>query len=138
MGGGIAMACANAGISVRLEDAEQAGLDRGIATIRKNYEGSVKRGRFSKEAMDQRLALIRPQLTYVGFEDVDLIIEAVFENMTLKREIFVAIDSIAKPDCVLATNTSTLDIDQIAASTSRPLMVVGLHFFSPANVMRLV
>jgi 3-hydroxyacyl-CoA dehydrogenase len=138
MGGGIAMACANAGIPVLLKDAEQAGLDRGIAAVRKNYEGSVKRGRFSKETMDQRMALIRPQLTYEDFEDADLIIEAVFENMALKREVFTAIDKIAKPDCVLATNTSTLDIDQIAASTSRPGMVAGLHFFSPANVMRLV
>jgi 3-hydroxyacyl-CoA dehydrogenase len=138
MGGGIAMACANAGIPVLLKDAEQAGLDRGVATVRKNYEGSVKRGRFSQETMDQRMALIHPQLTYEGFDDADLIIEAAFESMALKREIFGAINKIAKPDCVLATNTSTLDIDQIAASTSRPEMVVGLHFFSPANVMRLV
>jgi 3-hydroxyacyl-CoA dehydrogenase len=138
MGGGIAMACANAGIPVLLKDAEQAGLDHGVATVRKNYESSVKRGRFSQETMDQRMALIHPQLTYEGFEEADLIIEAVFENMALKREIFAAIDKIAKPDCVLATNTSTLDIDEIAASTSRPQMVVGLHFFSPANVMRLV
>jgi 3-hydroxyacyl-CoA dehydrogenase len=88
--------------------------------------------------MNQRMALIHPQLTYEGFEEADLIIEAAFESMTLKREIFGAINKIAKPDCVLATNTSTLDIDQIAGSTSRPQMVVGLHFFSPANVMRLV
>jgi 3-hydroxyacyl-CoA dehydrogenase len=138
MGGGIAMACANAGIPVLLKDSEQGGLDRGLLTIRKNYEGSVKRGRFSRETMEQRIGLIHPQLTYEGFEDADLIIEAVFENMGLKREIFATIDKIAEPDCVLATNTSTLNIDEIAASTSRPQMVVGLHFFSPANVMRLV
>ena len=138
MGGGIAMACANAGISVRLKETEQAALDRGMATIRRNYESSVKKGRFPQAVMDQRMALIRPQLTYDGFEDADLIIEAVFESMPLKRQIFGEIDKIAKPDCVLASNTSTLDIDEIAAATSRPSMVIGLHFFSPAHVMRLV
>ncbi len=138
MGGGIAMACANAGISVRLKEVEQAALDRGLATIRKNYENSVKKGRFSQEVMDQRMALIHPQLTYEGFEQADLIIEAAFESMELKQRIFGEIDKIAKPDCVLASNTSTLDIDAIAAVTSRPGMVIGLHFFSPANVMRLV
>jgi len=138
MGGGIAMACANAGISVLLKEVEQTALDRGLATIRKNYENSVKKGRFSQEVMDQRMALIHPQLTYDGFGQADLIIEAAFESMELKRRIFAEIDQIAKPDCVLASNTSTLDIDEIAAVTSRPQMVIGLHFFSPANVMRLV
>jgi 3-hydroxyacyl-CoA dehydrogenase len=138
MGGGIAMACANAGISVRLKEVEQAALDRGLATIRKNYENSVKKGRFSQEVMDQRMALIHPQLTYDGFDQADLIIEAAFESMELKKRIFAEIDKIAKPDCVLASNTSTLDIDEIASVTSRPRMVIGLHFFSPANVMRLV
>ena len=138
MGGGIAMACANAGISVLLKEVEQAALDRGLATIRKNYENSVKKGRFSQEVMDQRMALIHPQLTYDGFEQADLIIEAAFESMELKKRIFGEIDKIAKPDCVLASNTSTLDIDEIASVTSRPGMVIGLHFFSPANVMRLV
>jgi 3-hydroxyacyl-CoA dehydrogenase len=138
MGGGIAMACANAGISVLLKEVEQAALDRGLATIRKNYENSVKKGRFSQEVMDQRMALIRPQLTYDGFDQADLIIEAAFESMELKKSIFGEIDKIAKPDCVLASNTSTLDIDEIASVTSRPQMVIGLHFFSPANVMRLV
>jgi 3-hydroxyacyl-CoA dehydrogenase len=138
MGGGIAMACANAGISVRLKEVEQAALDRGLATIRKNYENSVKKGRFSQEVMDQRMALIHPQLTYDGFDQADLIIEAAFESMDLKKRIFAEIDKIAKPDCVLASNTSTLDIDEIASVTSRPRMVIGLHFFSPANVMRLV
>jgi len=138
MGGGIAMAFANAGISVRLKEVEQAALDRGLATIRKNYEHSVKKGRFSQEVMDQRMALIHPQLTYEDFEQSDLIIEAAFESMELKKRIFGEIDKIAKPDCVLASNTSTLDIDEIASATSRPGMVIGLHFFSPANVMRLV
>jgi 3-hydroxyacyl-CoA dehydrogenase len=138
MGGGIAMACANAGISVLLKEVEQAALDRGVATIRKNYENSVKKGRFSQETMDQRMALIHPQLTYDGFGQADLIVEAAFESMELKKRIFAEIDKIAKPDCVLASNTSTLDIDAIASVTSRPRMVVGLHFFSPANVMRLV
>ena len=138
MGGGIAMACANAGISILLKEAEQAALDRGLATIRKNYENSVKKGRFTQEVMDQRMALIHPQLTYDGFEQADLIIEAAFESMELKKRIFTEIDKIAKPDCVLASNTSTLDIDAIASITSRPGMVIGLHFFSPANVMRLV
>jgi 3-hydroxyacyl-CoA dehydrogenase len=139
MGGGIAMACANAGItSVLLKETEQAALDRGMAAIRKNYESSVKKGRFSQAVMDQRMALIHPQLTYDGFNQVDLIIEAVFESMPLKKQIFGEIDKIAKTDCVLASNTSTLDIDEIAAATSRPQMVIGLHFFSPAHVMRLV
>ncbi len=138
MGGGIAMACANAGISVLLKEVEQAALDKGLATIRKNYENSVKKGRFSQAAMDQRMALIHPQLTYEGFDQADLIIEAAFESMELKKRIFGELDKIAKPDCVLASNTSTLDIDEIASVTSRPRMVIGLHFFSPANVMRLV
>ncbi|HTR36869.1 MAG TPA: 3-hydroxyacyl-CoA dehydrogenase NAD-binding domain-containing protein [Bryobacteraceae bacterium] len=138
MGGGIAMACANAGISVLLKEVEQAALDRGMATVRKNYENSVKKGRFTQQVMDQRMGLIHPQLSYEGFDQVDMIIEAAFESMELKKQIFSEIDKIAKPDCVLASNTSTLDIDQIAAVTSRPQMVIGLHFFSPANVMRLV
>jgi 3-hydroxyacyl-CoA dehydrogenase len=138
MGGGIAMACANAGMSVLLKETEQAALDRGLVAIRKNYESSVKKGRFPQAVMDQRMALIHPQLTYEGFSQADLIIEAVFESMPLKKQIFDEIDKIAKPDCVLASNTSTLDIDEIAAATSRPQMVIGLHFFSPAHVMRLV
>lgn len=138
MGGGIAMACVNAGIPVLLKDTTQAALDRGIETIRKNYMRSVSRGRTPQSVMDQRMAMIHTQLTYDGFETVDLIIEAAFESMDVKRALFADIDKIAKPDCVLATNTSTLDIDAIAGITSRPQMVVGLHFFSPANVMRLV
>ena len=138
MGGGIAMALANAGIAVIVKDSDQQSLDRGMQTVRQSYEGSVSKGRFTREVMDQRLALIRPQLTYDGFESVDLIIEAVFENMALKRQIFADIDKIAGPECILATNTSTLDVDEIAAATSRPHMVIGTHFFSPAHVMRLL
>jgi 3-hydroxyacyl-CoA dehydrogenase len=138
MGAGIAMACANAGIGVALKDVDQAALDRGMAGIRKNYDGSVAKGRFTREVADQRIASIRVQTGYDGFEDADLIIEAAFESMELKKRIYAELDRIAKPDCILATNTSTLDIDEIARVTSRPEMVVGLHFFSPANVMRLV
>jgi len=138
MGGGIAMAMANAGISVRLKETEAAALERGMATIRKNYEGSVKKGRFSQKVMDERMALIHPQLDYEGFDQADLVLEAVFENMALKKQIFAEIDRFARPDAVLASNTSTLDIDEIAGATRRPHMVIGLHFFSPANVMRLV
>jgi 3-hydroxyacyl-CoA dehydrogenase len=138
MGGGIAMALANAGIAVVVKDADQQALDRGMHTLRQNYEASVSKGRFTREVMDQRLALIRSQVTYDGFESADLIIEAVFENMALKREVFADLDKIARPDCILATNTSTLNIDEIAAATSRPHMVVGTHFFSPAHVMRLL
>ena len=138
MGGGISMALANAGISVRLKDSTQAALDRGMAGIRKNYESSVKRGRITAEVMEERIAMIRPQLGYDEFGDADIIIEAVFESMDLKKQIFAEIDGIAKPECVLATNTSTLDIDEIAGATGRPEMVIGLHFFSPAHVMRLL
>jgi 3-hydroxyacyl-CoA dehydrogenase len=138
MGSGIAMALANAGISVLLKDAEQPALDRGLAAIRKNYAASVQKGRMTAEVVDQRLALIQTQLDYAGFDNVDLIIEAAFENMNLKKQIFGEIDRIANPDCVLATNTSTLDIDAIASATSRPQMVIGTHFFSPAHVMRLL
>jgi len=138
MGGGIAMALANAGIPVLLSDSNQAALDRGIANIRKNYESSVKRGRLTHEAVARRIALIHPQTGLAGFGDVDVIIEAVFESMDLKKEIFAEIDRVAASDCVLASNTSTLDIDEISGATSRPHMVIGLHFFSPAHVMRLL
>jgi 3-hydroxyacyl-CoA dehydrogenase len=137
MGGGIAMAFANAGIPVRIKDTQDA-LDRCIANARRNYENSVKRGRYSKEVMEQRMSMISPQTSYAGFDQVDIIIEAAFESMSVKKQIFAELDKIAKADCVLATNTSTLDIDEIAASTTRPQMAIGLHFFSPANAMRLV
>ena len=138
MGAGIAMVFANAGIPVRIRDTDQTALDRGMASIRRNYETSVKRGRFTQQAVDERLALIRPQLNADGFDEADIIIEAAFENMALKKDIFAGIDAVAKPSCVLATNTSTLSIDEIASVTGRPGAVLGLHFFSPANVMRLV
>ncbi len=138
MGGGIAMNYANAGIPVIVKETAQDALDRGMATIRKNYENSVKKGRFSQGVMDQRMALITPQLSYDGFEQADIIVEAVFEGMALKKQIFGEVDAIAKAGCVLASNTSTLDIDEIASATKRPQMVIGHHFFSPANVMRLL
>lgn len=138
MGGGIAMTYANAGIPVIVKEAAQDTLDRGLANIRKNYANTVSRGNLSQADMDARLARITPQLGYDGFEQADIIVEAVFENMEVKKSVFREIDSIAKPDCVLASNTSSLDIDEIASATSRPEMVIGNHFFSPANVMRLL
>jgi 3-hydroxyacyl-CoA dehydrogenase len=138
MGGGIAMNFANAGVPVLLKETEKAALDRGIATITKNYSNTVKKGRLTEEAMQQRLALITPTLSYDGFEDADVIIEAVFENMALKKEIFAELDRRAKPGALLASNTSSLNLDEIAATTTRASSVIGLHFFSPANVMRLL
>jgi 3-hydroxyacyl-CoA dehydrogenase len=138
MGGGIAMNYANAGIPVIMKETTQEALDRGVATIRKNYQNSVNKGRFPQEVMDKRMALITPQLTYDGFDQADIITEAVFEGMALKKEIFAELDKIAKPGAILASNTSTLDIDEIASATSRPEWVIGHHYFSPANVMRLL
>jgi 3-hydroxyacyl-CoA dehydrogenase len=138
MGGGIAMVFANAGIPVLLKETDQAALDRGLGTIQKNYANSVKRGRFTQQFMDERLKLITPTLTYDGFKNVDMVIEAVFEGMALKKQVFGELDRVCKPGAVLASNTSTLNIDEIAASTSRPQSVIGTHFFSPANVMRLL
>ncbi len=138
MGGGIAMVFANAGIPVLLKETEQAALDRGLATIRSNYANSVKRGRFTQEYADGRLALITPTLSYDGFGDADIVIEAAFESMALKKEIFGELGRVCKPDAILASNTSTLSIDEIASATTRPDAVIGTHFFSPANVMRLL
>jgi len=138
MGGGIAMALANAGISVLLKEADQAALDRGIATIQKNYASSAKRGRFTQQFVDECLNRIQPVLSFDGFSAADLVIEAVFEGMALKKEIFRELDRVCKPGAVLASNTSTLSIDEIASSTARPEFVIGTHFFSPANVMRLL
>jgi 3-hydroxyacyl-CoA dehydrogenase len=138
MGGGITMNYANAGISVIVKETTQEALDRGLATIRKNYENSVKKGRFSQEEMERRMALIKPSLSYDGVEDVDIVTEAVFEGMELKKQVFAELDKICKPGAILASNTSTLNIDEIAAATSRPEFVIGHHFFSPANVMRLL
>jgi 3-hydroxyacyl-CoA dehydrogenase len=138
MGGGIAMVFANAGIPVLLKETDQAALDRGLATIRKNYANSVKKGRFSEEEMDKRMARIQPTLSYDSFSGADMIVEAVFEGMALKKQIFGELDKVAKPGAILASNTSTLNIDEIASATSRPEWVIGTHFFSPANVMRLL
>jgi len=138
MGGGIAMVFANAGIPVLLKETDQAALDRGMANIRKNYETSVKRGRFTQQFADERLNMITPTLTYDGFENADMVTEAVFEGMALKKQIFGELDGICKPGAILASNTSTLNIDEIAGSTSRPQFVIGTHYFSPANVMRLL
>ena len=138
MGGGITMNYANAGIPVLLKETSQEFLDRGLATIKKNYSNSVKKGRFSQDVMDQRMALITPTLTYDGFEEADIVTEAVFEGMELKKQVFGELDKICKPNAVLASNTSTLNIDEIASATSRPEWVIGHHYFSPANVMRLL
>jgi len=138
MGGGIAMNFANAGIPVVLKETTEEALTRGMATIEKNYASSVKKGRMTEDQMQKRLSLITPTLVYDEFADADVVVEAAFENMALKREIFGALDKICKPSAILASNTSTLSIDEIAAATSRPEKVIGHHFFSPANVMRLL
>src|SRR5271163_2669089 len=138
MGGGIAMVLANAGIPVTLKETDQAALDRGLATIKSNYDNSVKRGRFTAEAAAERFGRIKPTLTYEDFPSADLVIEAAFEGMALKKEIFKELDRICKPGAILASNTSTLSIDEIASATKRPESVIGTHFFSPANVMRLL
>ena len=138
MGGGIAMVLANAGLPVLLKEADQPALDRGLANIRKNYANSVSRGRFTQQFVDERLKLIQPTLSYDGFAHVDMVIEAVFEGMALKKEVFAELDRVCKPGTILASNTSTLNIDEIASATSRPEFVIGTHFFSPANVMRLL
>jgi 3-hydroxyacyl-CoA dehydrogenase len=138
MGGGISMTFANAGIPVIVKETAQDALDRGLATIRNNYSKTVAKGRLSQSAADQRIALITPQLSYDGFDQADIVIEAVFENMAVKKQVFSEIDKVANPSCILASNTSSLDIDEIASATSRPEFVIGTHFFSPANVMRLL
>ena len=138
MGGGIAMVFANAGIPVLLKDVDEATLDLGMGKIRKNYASSVQRGRFTQAFVDERLQLITPVRNYDAFSGVDMVIEAVFEDMALKKTVFAEVDRACRPGAILASNTSTLDIDEIAASTSRPEAVIGTHFFSPANVMRLL
>ncbi len=138
MGGGIAMVYANAGFPVLLKETTPEALEKGLATIRKNYANTVKKGRLTEGEMEARLGRITGTLTYEGFGEVDLITEAVFENMALKQQVFAEIDAVARPGCILASNTSTLDIDAIASVTKRPEGVIGTHFFSPANVMRLL
>jgi 3-hydroxyacyl-CoA dehydrogenase len=138
MGGGIAMAYANAGIPVLLKDVDQSTIDRGMSVIRKNYESTTSKGKMTAEAMARTLALITPTTSYGGFSDADIIVEAVFENLELKKSVFAELAKVARPDAILASNTSTLDIDEFAAVSGRPEQVVGHHFFSPANVMKLL
>ena len=138
MGGGIAMNFANIGVPVHLIETQQAALDRGFKVIRGNYERSASRGRFPMEEVDVRMGRLTSSLDTADLADCDLIIEAVFENLDLKKDIFGRLDKIAKPGAILASNTSGLDVNAIAAATSRPEAVIGLHFFSPANVMKLL
>ena len=138
MGGGIAMNFANVGIPVTIVERDQASLDRGMGVIRKNYERSASRGSISSDDVEQRMQLITPSLDRGDFAQCDMVIEAVFEDMELKKEIFRDLDKICKPDALLASNTSALDVNAIAAVTSRPESVIGMHFFSPANVMKLL
>jgi 3-hydroxyacyl-CoA dehydrogenase len=138
MGGGIAMNFANVGIPVLLKEINQPALDRGMAIIRGNYEGPVKKGKLSQAQMDQCMALITPTLNYEDIADCDLVIEAVFETMAIKKDVFGTLDKVCKAGAILASNTSTLNIDEIAACTNRPQDVIGLHFFAPANVMTLL
>ncbi|GGN30715.1 3-hydroxyacyl-CoA dehydrogenase NAD-binding domain-containing protein [Deinococcus daejeonensis] len=138
MGGGIAMNFLNAGIPVTIVETTQEALDRGLGVIRRNYENTAKKGRMSQGDVETRMGLLTPSLDMGSLSDADIIIEAVFENMDVKKDIFTRLDAIAKPGAILATNTSTLDVNEIAAVTSRPESVIGLHFFSPANVMKLL
>ena len=138
MGGGITMNFLNAGIPVVLLEMKQEALDKGLATIRKNYENSMKKGKLTPAQVEQRMALVTPTLAYDSFRQVDLVIEAVFENIDVKQTVFRTLDEVCKPGAILASNTSYLDLDKIASFTKRPQDVIGLHFFSPANVMRLL
>jgi 3-hydroxyacyl-CoA dehydrogenase len=138
MGGGISMNFLSAGIPVTIVETRQDALDRGIATIRKNYENTARKGRLTMEEVEQRMALLTGSLSMADLGQADLIIEAVFENMDIKKEVFGKLDAIAKPGAILASNTSYLNIDEIAAMTTRPDHVIGMHYFSPANVMRLL
>jgi 3-hydroxyacyl-CoA dehydrogenase len=138
MGGGIAMNFLNAGIPVKLLETKQEALDKGLATIRKNYESTMKKGKLTQEKFDQRMALVSGTLAYEDIADADIVVEAVFEEMGVKEAVFRRLDEVMKPGAILATNTSTLDVDKIAGFTKRPQDVVGTHFFSPANVMKLL
>jgi 3-hydroxyacyl-CoA dehydrogenase len=138
MGGGIAMNIANVGLPVTIVETSQEALDRGLAVVRKNYENTAKKGRISQAEVESRCALITGTLELGDLADCDLVIEAVFENMAVKKQIFSKLDSIVKPGAILASNTSALDINEIASATSRPESVIGLHFFSPANIMKML
>jgi 3-hydroxyacyl-CoA dehydrogenase len=138
MGGGIAMTYANAGIPVLLKEVDDAALQKGLATIRKNYEVTMSKGKMTADQLARTMALITPTTSYDGFDQVDIVVEAVFENMDLKKSTFTELGKVTRANCVLASNTSTLDIDEFAASSGRPQQVIGHHFFSPANVMKLL
>lgn len=138
MGGGIAMNFANAGIPVKLLEMKQEALDKGLATIRKNYENSMKKGKLTQEQLDKRVGLISGTLSYDDIGSADMVIEAVFEDIAVKETVFKKLDDVMKPGAILASNTSTLDVDKIASFTKRPQDVIGTHFFSPANVMKLL
>ena len=138
MGGGIAMNFANAGIPIKMLELNQEALDKGLGIVRKNYAATVAKGRLSQEAMDKRMGLFTGVTSYDDIKDADIVIEAVFEDMAVKKQVFEKLDKVCKPGAILATNTSTLDVNEIAAMTSRPQDVLGLHFFSPANVMKLL
>ena len=138
MGGGIAMNFANAGIPVKMLELNQAALDKGLGIVRKNYAATVSKGRLTQDAMDKRMSLFKGVTRYEDIKDVDIVIEAVFEDMAVKKQVFAELDKVCKPGAILASNTSTLDVNEIAAVTSRPQDVLGLHFFSPANVMKLL
>ncbi len=138
MGGGIAMSFANAGIPVTVYEKDQSALDRGLAMCRRNWEATAKKGRLTAEQVEERVALLHPTLDFNALGSADIVIEAVYEDMVVKQDIFARLDAVMKRGAILATNTSTLDVDQIAAATARPQDVIGTHFFSPANVMRLL
>jgi 3-hydroxyacyl-CoA dehydrogenase len=138
MGTGIAINFLNAGIAVRLLEVGQEALDKGVARVRQTYDGQLKKGKLDAAKLEARMALLKPTLSYADLGDVDLVIEAVFEDMGVKEKVFRQLDAVAKPGAILATNTSTLDVDRIASFTGRPSDVIGLHFFSPANVMKLL
>ena len=138
MGGGIAMTFINAGLPVVLLETTQDALDRGLANIRRNYQGALRKGSLTEASLEQRLALIMPTLSYEPLQDVDLVVEAVFENIDVKKKVFERLDAVLKQGAILASNTSALNLDAIALFTKRPADVIGLHFFSPANVMRLL
>jgi 3-hydroxyacyl-CoA dehydrogenase len=138
MGGGIAMTYANAGLPVLLKDVDEAALERGLATIRRNYAITMSKGKLTPEQVEKTLALITPTTSYDGFDRVDIVVEAVFENMDLKKKTFAELGTVTAADCVLASNSSTLDIDEFARASGRPAQVLGHHFFSPANVMKLL
>ncbi len=138
MGGGIAMNFASKGIPVYMVDVDEAAIERGLGVVRANYARGIKKGRITEEQLEQLMGLFTPTTDYAALADADLVIEAVFENMALKKEIFSRLDAVCKPGAILATNTSTLDVDEIAEATSRPEDVLGMHFFSPANIMKLL